>query len=77
MARLAGGTIVAAGEAAWAPGPDGQPTRLGRGAAPAGAPVAIGPAGELTALVVPTAWVGRRGWPTLWARAHRTARSQA
>jgi hypothetical protein len=33
-------------------------------------------AGGLTELVVPSAWVGRRGWPALWARAHRSSRSR-
>ena len=45
MARLAGGVVLAGGQAAWAPGPDGLPVRQGRGiAAAAGTPVAVGPA---------------------------------
>ncbi len=29
---------------------------------------------DVAALVVPAAWMGRRGWPALWARAHRASR---
>ena len=31
-------------------------------------------AADVAALVVPAAWMGRRGWPALWARAHRASR---